>query len=155
MAAFFQANSQSDIFNSSVSYSSPCSTAFDGVGNSLGLITSVSFGTQESTQFFLTFDDIINYIYFGRGLGQINVTGIALPTCNYSLPALSAFFNVVKSNRGKIMTVSISGVGAVSGPLITSNCSITGEPTTMGEFSASMAMTNHTFGSKVPSGGSC
>lgn len=155
MAAFLYTYNGRDIFNSNVRYSSPVATAFDDMERELGLLTSVSASINESIQYFLTFDDIISYLHLGKGVGQINIEGIALPNCNYDMPALKKFFSIVSRNRGKEMTVSFAGGGTFSGPLVSASCAVVGGDVTVANFAAQIAVTSHSLGSRVPTPGGC
>jgi len=156
MAAFLYTNqNKKDIFLSNVTFNSPVATAFDGMTNELGLVTSVGMQIQESIQYFLTFDDIINYLHLGKGVGNISIEGIAYPNCAYTFPALRTFFSIVSANRGQIMKTSFIGGGAFSGPLIAASSVAQGGDGTIVSFAAQIAITSHSLGSKKAGGGKC
>jgi hypothetical protein len=115
----------------------------------------VQASTQESIQYFLTFDDVINYLHLGRGVGSISIAGVAYPDCNGQIKALAKFFKVAGQNRGKMMGVSFIGGGSFSGPLISVSASMADDGIAMVQFGAQIAMTNHSLGGSTLGKGNC
>ena len=58
----------------------------------LALYTQVSVQLAETLQYFLTFDDVIKFIHFGKGLGNITAEGILFSDCSGTIPGLPQFF---------------------------------------------------------------
>jgi hypothetical protein len=144
-----------DIFLKGIKFKSPVGHFLSDLEEQLAIITSVSASTSETTQFFLTFDDIINYIHFGRGLGSIRISGIAFLTCDGDMPGLRSFFKKIGSKRGKVVSVSLGQAGGFSGPVVGSSVEVVGEPETVASFSVDIVMTSHTLGSSARAGSSC
>ncbi len=149
MAAILLTYGEQDIFNNNIKYCFPVAHILSGIESATAIITSVSVRTAETTQFFLSFGDVIHYLHFGKGLGEANISGIAFVDCNGEMPGLSKFFSAVKTGRGKIISISFLGGGAFKGPLIGSQCTVRGEPETMAEFNISMAITSSSYGGAI------
>lgn len=45
------------------------------------IINEVAWQNRDTIQYFLTFDDLISYFYFGKGLGQVTITGSIFHDC--------------------------------------------------------------------------
>ncbi len=70
------------------------------------IITDVSIVNNDTVQYFLTFDDVISYFYFGKGLGTISIGGLILTDCENYQPGIDVFYNSISEVRGKPVTVS-------------------------------------------------
>lgn len=147
MAAIFYSASGKDVFRGDINYSCPISVGFlAGLENNnvLTLITEVSIQTSETIQYLLSFDDLINYMNFGKGVGQINITGILFSDCNGNMPGASNLYNQIGAIRGNPASVSIGGY-VFTGVISSSSLTTTSEPDTMAQFTVSLAMISHTL----------
>lgn len=89
------------------------------VGSSgFSIITDVSIQNSDTVQFFLTFDDLISYFYFGKGLGAITINGIMFTDCNGNVPGADVFYGQISRFRG--VPVDISFGSAVFTGIISS-----------------------------------
>ena len=113
------------------------------VGQSgLAIYTEVSAQLNETIQFFLTFDDIVKYFHFGKGLGNITIAGIIFMNCSGEMPGITQFFSQLGQNRGQLLTISI-GATWFQGVISSATIDVVGDPDTMANFSITLAMTNH------------
>lgn len=110
--------------------------------DNLSVITEMSIQTSETVQFFMTFDDAINWFYFGKGLGSLNIRGLLL-TCDKGTPGLSVLLDdVMRKTRGKSVDVSLGN--AVFRCLLTSfNLNLTQDPSPVIEFSLGLSIYSH------------
>lgn len=108
----------------------------------LALYTQVSVQLGETLQYFLTFDDVIKFIHFGKGLGNIVADGIMFSERNGDLPGLPQFFQAFSSLRGKKETITVGGEAFT---VVIASASITaiGEPDTMAYFQAVFSIVDH------------
>ena len=49
--------------------------------NGLAVYTNGTLQLSETLQYFLTFDDVVKYIHFGKGVGSVTVEGIMFSNC--------------------------------------------------------------------------
>src|SRR5579859_7439346 len=48
------------------------------------IVSEVLFQNKDTIQYFLTFDDLVSYFYFGKGLGSMVISGSIISSCNGS-----------------------------------------------------------------------
>ena len=109
---------------------------------SLCVITDLGVQTSETVQFFMTFDDLISWFYFGKGLGALTVRGL-LFTCTSGTPGLPILLNqVMRKARGKAVRVSV-GSAVFSCVLTNMNLSLTQDPSPTVEFTLSLSIVEH------------
>ena len=140
MAAFFYTYNNNDIFQTIASAGSIVSIDFlDNVVNADNYLiySSVRVDTSEIIQYFLTFDDVIDYFHFGKGLGNVIVSGIIFADCEQNLPGVSALYDAFGGVRGKDVKVSF-GAYSCSAVVVNSSIEIVGDPTTMGNFTITL-----------------
>lgn len=115
--------------------------------SNLAVITEMSIQTNETVQFFMTFDDAINWFYFGKGLGTLTLRGILL-TCDDGTPGLPVLLDdVMRKTRGKSVDVSIGN--AVFRCLMTSfNMNLSQDPSPVVEFNLSLSIYSHNLPSR-------
>lgn len=70
------------------------------------IITDVSVQNSDTIQYFLTFDDFINYFYFGKGLGSLAINGIMFTNCLGDMPGVDMFYSRIAAYRGSTVDVS-------------------------------------------------
>lgn len=76
--------------------------------DTMAIITSVSTNNTETIQYFLSFDDVINYFYFGKGLGSLTISGLIFSDCYGRMGGVdSLYFDAIGKARGKVVSVSI------------------------------------------------
>lgn len=113
------------------------------VGNEgLAVYNTVSVTLNETIQYFLTFDDVIKFIHFGKGVGSVNVEGTMYCTCDGSLPGLTKFSIAASKLRGKQQSIAI-GSTIVSAVLTQCTVAVVSEPDTMANFSFLFSIVNH------------
>jgi len=148
MAAIFYTSSDNDIFRGNIPFKSPINISimsnFLGNSENVSIITELSIQTSETLQYFLTFDDVIHYLFFGKGVGNINIAGILFSDCSGSLPGLGGFYNSIGSMRGNPTTVSIGNV-VFKGIISSANVTVLSEPDTMAQFQIQLAMIDHSL----------
>lgn len=108
----------------------------------LALYTQVSTQLNETIQYFLTFDDVIKVIHFGKGLGTVTVEGIMYSDCDGEIPGFDTFKEAVSKLRGEVVEAV---VGPMTLTVIMSSVQVTllPDPTTMGHFTYSFSVVNH------------
>lgn len=111
-AIFYQVNPRRNIFRDALTVNTSIRIPWlDGlVGtNGFSIITDISINNSDTIQYFLTFDDFINYFYFGKGLGQIQVNGVMFTDCNGNTPGVTMFYDIIGANRGVPLGISAGG----------------------------------------------
>jgi hypothetical protein len=111
-------------------------------GGNLAVYDSVSIQINDTIQFFLTFDDVVKYVFFGKGIGSVVAEGTMYSTCGGGIPALRACASAVGSLRGAKVSVSIGGF-AVSAIFTSAQVSVISEPDVMGKFVFNLAAIDH------------
>lgn len=105
----------------------------------LSVYDSVSIQLNETTQFFLTCDDIIKFTHFGMGVGTVIAEGTMYSTCDGSIPAAALFSRAVSSMRGNPQAAMVGGT-VVTVVLNSAQLTIVAEPDTMGHFVFNLAV---------------
>ena len=108
----------------------------------LAVYNSVSVQLGETIQYFLTFDDVIKFIHFGKGVGAITAEGTMYSNCDGNVPGLSKVASAISALRGKPVVLKIGSI-MVAGVLTSSQVSLVGEPDTMAQFVFNFAVVNH------------
>jgi len=140
MAAFFYTYNNNDVFKVAQSDGSIVAIDFlDQVVTPANFImyNSVGVQTSEIIQYFLTFDDVIDYLHFGKGLGNVIVSGTIFSDCNEDLPGVDALYSAFGSVRGKTVKVSL-GSYAANAVVVNSSVEVVPEPDTMANFSITL-----------------
>jgi hypothetical protein len=108
----------------------------------LALYNSVGVVLNETLQYFLTFDDVIKFTHFGKGLGQISVEGTLYSDCDGDIPGLKRFTKAFSQLRGKEKEIEIGGTAFT---VVVSNAqtTIVNEPDTMAHFLFNFSIVNH------------
>lgn len=110
--------------------------------NGLAVYDNVSIQLGETIQYFLTFDDIIKFIHFGKGVGAITVEGTMYSDCSGNVPGVYAFAEAIAATRGRPQYLTVGSV-TVTAILTNSQMSITSQPDTMGHFVFNYAVVDH------------
>jgi hypothetical protein len=110
--------------------------------SSLAIVTEVSMQNSETIQFFMTFDDVISWFYFGKGMGQMSVRGLLL-TNEEGTPGLPVLLqDVMKVTRGKAVQVSMGN--AVFRCVMTGfNLNMSQDPSPVVEFTLNLSIVGH------------
>lgn len=121
--------------------------AVDGVIGKAGLAIydTVTFKFNDTIQYFLTFDDVIKYIFFGKGVGDIGVSGTLY--CNQSgdLPGLNQLGGAIAKLRGKDVKLQLGSI-TVTAVLTSAEVSASSESLdTTGHFNFNFAMIDHSL----------
>lgn len=137
--------SQGDIFKSGGNQQVRIPAVDSIVGkNAIAIFTNITLALSETVQYFLTFDDVIKFIHFGKGVGSFTVEGTMYCDCGGSLPGLTYYFNAISSLRGKPITVSLlGGSPAIVAVLVDTSVRVTGDPDTIGDFTLHFSIVNH------------
>ena len=145
MPASLITSASGDIFNSSAGGASAMVSipGVDGIVNGgLAVYDSVSMQIGDTIQYFLTFDDAIKFIFFGKGVGSATAEGTMYCTCDGSIPALSKWASAVGAVRGKAVSISVGGA-VVQGVLTSAQVNVMSEPDTMAKFIFTFAIVDH------------
>ena len=159
MGALFYNYSEDNIFKQNISSASAVAhiSIFEDLvsEDNLCIITEIGVGISETVQFFLTFDDLIHYYWFGKGLGSISCQGLLFLGCDSDVfPGVSTLLNAVAAHRGKPITCSI-GPFTFTGVLVDCQLSVVSEPETMAQFTLNIAMTEHSLPPSERPGPTC
>src|SRR5574343_108699 len=98
-AIFFKPNESKGVFrgNFPVNYFVDCKQLNSLFSNTAAesyftVVTDLGIENNETIQFFLSFDDFINYFYFGKGIGSIALSGMIFTDCVGNMPGLNNLF---------------------------------------------------------------
>ena len=69
--------------------------------NGMLIVSEVAFQVRDTIQYFLTFDDLITYYYFGKGLGTMTVSGSILADCSGTWGLYNNFMQYLGKLRGE------------------------------------------------------
>ena len=108
----------------------------------LAVYSNVSFQINETLQYFLAFDDVIKFIHFGKGVGNVTAEGIMYCDCSGDLPGLSKATAAIGTLRGKAVQLTLGGY-TVTGILTSATIAAMADQDTFGQFSFSFAIVNH------------
>lgn len=117
----------------------------------LTIVSKVGMQNSETIQYFLTFDDVISYFYFGKGMGSLEIAGMMFGNSNDMYPGLRTLFDkVIGKNRGKKLPVSF-GSFVFYGVIDRHTLSVDAE-TGIADFSLGLSIIDHTLPSRPPDG---
>jgi hypothetical protein len=146
-AAFFSLG-EDDIFKQSIGYGDSLLSIpeVDKIVQQDGLAVydSVSLRLGETIQYFLSFDDVIKFIHFGKGVGSLVVEGTLYGDCFGDIPGLIKFRSAVAALRGKEQPIDIGGI-VVVGIMTDNQVTIVGDPDTMAKFNFTFSIVDHTL----------
>lgn len=109
---------------------------------SLALYNSVSLQLGETLQYFLSFDDVIKFIHFGKGVGVLTVDGTLYGDCSGDIPAMNSFRSAVGALRGKEQPVTIGGI-VVTAIMTQAQVTVIADPDTMAQFNFAFSIVDH------------
>lgn len=145
MAATFLTLGKKDLFKSGGSADAMISIpAVDEIVTKSGLAVynTVSIQLGETIQYFLTFDDVIKYIHFGKGVGSVTAEGTLYSTCTGNLPGLNKVAQAISTLRGRTLIIKIGAIVAAA-VMTSAQVTVMGDPDTMGQFVFNFAVVNH------------
>lgn len=123
--------------------------------DNLCVITQIGVTLSDTVQFFLTFDDLIHYYWFGKGVGNITCQGLLFLNCDSGdMPGVEALLTAVGEKRGQEVQCSFNAF-AFTGVLLDCNITMISEPETMASFTANFAMIDHTLQPPKPKQPAC
>lgn len=103
------------------------------------VVTDIAVETSDILQFFTTFDDVINWFFFGKGLGNLVVKGMIFTDCDGKASGLGVLNNTVAALRGKEIELSL-GTVAFKVVVTSTRISIMAEPVMVAEFTLNFAI---------------
>jgi len=146
-AIFYQYNPDKSIFKGGLHVNTtirvPFLNALVGT-NGLAIINEVSVSNSDTVQYFMSFDDLISYFYFGKGLGSITISGTMFTNCDGYAPGVDIFYNQIARFRGKEVPISF-GNAVFTGVINSFQTSAQAEPAGTIEFAIGLTIINHTL----------
>jgi len=119
------------------------------------ILTDIGISVNDIVQFFTTFDDLIHYFHFGKGLGSMTCRGLLFMDCeNNGFPGSDAFFDVISKCRGAEVTCSM-GKTWFKGVMTEASVNIIAEPETHAQFSVNFGVIDHNIQSPAKTNPSC
>ena len=117
----------------------------DNLADDLELVTiynSVAVQLNETLQYFLTFDDVIKFIWFGKGVGSLVVDGTMYSDCDGDIPSLHRINETISSMRGELLQAQ---VGSMTLDVILAGVQVTTvpDPDTLANFQFNLSIVNH------------
>lgn len=118
MAAYYYTlkNSDSDVFhgNQVVHHGIVIPFLEDLINsNSMLIVNEVTIQNRDTVQYFLTFNDVVSWFYFGKGLGSLSISGLLLSKCDGDgagqFPGIQDLYNRIGTIRGKAQTIYFGG----------------------------------------------
>lgn len=113
----------------------------DGV-TAAAVYNAISTQLNETIQFFLTFDDVIKYIHFGKALGSLQVEGTIFCDCTSDLPRLDKLKKAFTELRGKQIEVNIKNI-VLNCVMTSMQFIVVPDPNTMANFTFNFAIIDH------------
>lgn len=145
-AIFYNINPEKSLFKGGLTLISPVRLNFmEGfIGPaSLAIVTRVGIQNRDTIQYFMTFDDAIHYFYFGKGMGQISISGMILSDDTGAMPGVSHYYNnVIGQNRGKSVYVSMGNI-TFEGVISNFTTDTTVDPEFVTQYEITLTIVNH------------
>lgn len=107
--------------------------------DAMAIVTDIGIENTENIQYFLTFDDIVSYFYFGSGLGNITIRGMLFMNCEGTMPGMEKYYQVIGKNRGKAILISAGGI-AFKAVINSFSLSSSAEPTMSADFQINLTI---------------
>jgi hypothetical protein len=73
-------------------------------------VNEVNLHHNDTIQYFLTFDDLIDYFYFGKGLGVMTINGMVFSNCYGEWTSINLLLQRLGSIRGSTQALQFGGV---------------------------------------------
>ena len=153
-AIYYDVSNEQNIFRSNVK--APQVVEIDFLNNlietdfkdAMLVLNSVEVSNNEVVQFFMTFDDVVDYFYFGKGVGQISISGSIFSTldssCAESMNGIRKFYEAVGAVRGTPVKVSFIQGPVFIGVITGFRTATSAEPMLVMEFNISISITDQT-----------
>ena len=110
----------------------------------LAIYDSITLQIGETIQYFLTFDDVIKFIHFGKGVGSLVVEGTLFGDCDGNIPGLAKFKTALSALRGVEQSALIGNI-AVTVIMTNAQVTVVGDPDTMAKFNYTFSVVNHSL----------
>ena len=108
----------------------------------LAIVSELSIRNSETIQFFMTFDDVISWFYFGKGMGQMSIRGLLLTNAG-GTPGLPVLLqDVMRNARGNAVQVSL-GTAVFRCVMTSFDLSMTQDPSPVVEFTLGLNIVGH------------
>lgn len=125
-----------------------------GAGSTLTIITELSVQNSETIQFFLTFDDLVSWFYFGKGMGTMSIRGLML-TNDSGTPGLPALLSSSMSRlRGRSVGASI-GNAVFTCVMTNFSLHMTQDPSPVVDFTINLSIVDHSLPVERPVNSAC
>ena len=108
------------------------------------IVTEVTIQNRDTIQYFLTFDDLISYFYFGKGLGSISINGLMFSDCNGYFKGINMFNSMISNIRGTTQNISF-GNAVFSGVISNFTVRVSAEEANSVEFNLQLDVIDHTL----------
>lgn len=159
MGAIFYKFSDNQMFKNSVGSGglAVCSAldTFNEEASNISIITNVGFHVAETIQFFQSFDDLVHFFYFGKGLGSVTFNMLLFLGCDSSeAPGLNKLLESLGNMRGKETEMHLGNI-AFTGVLTDFSITVESEPETHYLATINLAMINHQMPSSAKASTSC
>jgi hypothetical protein len=146
-AIFYSINQATDVFRGGFQVNTSVRVPFlsNLVGpNGYAVVNSVSVNSVDTVQYFLTFDDLISYFYFGKGLGAMNISGLIFADCGGFMPGIDIFYSQIARWRGRTVDISF-GSAVFRGVISNFTCTANAEPDNTVEWSVTLNIIDHSL----------
>ena len=110
----------------------------------LAIYDSITLQIGETIQYFLTFDDVIKFIHFGKGVGSLVVEGTLFGDCDGNIPGLAKFKTALSALRGIEQSALIGNI-VVTVIMTNAQVTVVGDPDTMAKFNYTFSVVNHSL----------
>jgi hypothetical protein len=115
------------------------------MGNAgLAIYDTVSYQLNETIQYFLTFDDVVKFIHFGKGVGSLVANGLMFSDCDGEIIGLKKFEKAITDLRGKEQKITI-GSAEFTAIMTSVQITITSDPDTMAHFTFNFSIVDHSL----------
>ena len=154
-AVYYTYDTGRDIFKSGITFSnvvrifgSNGGDFFAGLinGPGMAIVTSVQVNNSDIIQYFMTFDDVISYFYFGKGLGTMTISGMLFTNCDGNMPGVGRLYSRIAANRGREIVISLGGA-TFKGVISNFSTTTVADPEPVTEFQITVSMISHSLGS--------
>lgn len=147
MSAYLATHGGKDLFQTGGSadhiITVPALNAIANSQDGLIIFNTVSAKLSETIQYFLTFDDVIKVIHFGKAVGALSVEGTAFCNKQGDIPGINRLVSAFYSLRGKVLPAALKGIG-LQVIMTDAQINIVGHPDTLADFSFQFSVVDHT-----------
>lgn len=145
MSAYLATSTKNDLYKSggTADHLIRISGVDDIIGEEgLAIYNTITGKINDTLQYFLTYDDVIKVVWFGKGVGSITAEGTMFSDCDGDIPGINKFHSAIADLRG---TVSSAVIGSLHFDVMITDASlaVSGDPDTLANFQITMAVLNH------------